>query len=193
MEREAWAGTHYVLFNEPETGRRSDVVMGYQLDGECIAAHGLPGVFRRRTGPDDPRYHRAHERGGIALRRAGLLASRTPPTLERGTGTRLLGAQGVAPVGTIMLAMTYLYRGRRRVRHGSRPSLRAGDPPARLVRELATVIGGTEGPRGGFDYYQNMMLWALPSAIEGGDLAGPCVQGGWSTAVLAAARGPSEH
>ena len=36
-----------MLFNEIETGMRSDIVLGYQLDGEWLARfHGLEGVFR---------------------------------------------------------------------------------------------------------------------------------------------------
>ncbi len=42
-----WTGEYYLNFYEPETGKKSDDVMGYQLDGEWAARyHGLPGVFR---------------------------------------------------------------------------------------------------------------------------------------------------
>ena len=37
----------YLLYSEPKTGRRSDLVFGYQLDGDWMTKyHGLPGVFR---------------------------------------------------------------------------------------------------------------------------------------------------
>jgi uncharacterized protein (DUF608 family) len=164
--------------------------MGYQLDGECIAClHGLPGVFRAervQTTLD------TIARTSVAGSPFGALVFCKPDAASLGAGDwdpGYWGAQGVAPVGTIMLAMTYLYRGRREF---------GMDLAHRFVREILqrgwywdwpTVIGGTEGPRGGFDYYQNMMLWALPSAIEGGDLAGPCREGGLVDRVLAAARG----
>lgn len=46
MEDEMWAGKYYLNFYEPETGKKSDDVMGYQLDGQWAALfHGLPGVF----------------------------------------------------------------------------------------------------------------------------------------------------
>ncbi len=42
------AGGCYLTFWEPETGRKSDLFFGYQLDGEWVADfHGLPGVFRK--------------------------------------------------------------------------------------------------------------------------------------------------
>jgi uncharacterized protein (DUF608 family) len=188
IEREAWAGTHYLLFNEPETGRRSDVVLGYVLDGECIARfHGLAGVFREdrvSTTLD------TIARTSVARSPFGALVFCKPTAEELGAGDwdpGYWGAQGVAPVGTIMLAMTYIYHGRRDF---------GMDLAHRLVREILrrgwywdwpTVIGGTEGPRGGFDYYQNMMLWILPSALAGTDVAGPCRPGGLVDRVLAAA------
>ena len=46
MEGRLWTGGYYFNYLEPETGKVSDVVMGYQLDGEWVARyHGLPGVF----------------------------------------------------------------------------------------------------------------------------------------------------
>ncbi|MCL5994562.1 MAG: GH116 family glycosyl-hydrolase [Chloroflexi bacterium] len=55
MEEKLWvdadagatAGGYYLNFYEEKTGRRSDAIMGYQLDGEWVAnMHGVPGVFR---------------------------------------------------------------------------------------------------------------------------------------------------
>ena len=40
----------------------------------------------------------------------------------------------------------------------------------------------------GNDYYQNMMLWTLPVAIMGGNLANLCHQGGLVDRLLQAAR-----
>ena len=39
----------------------------------------------------------------------------------------------------------------------------------------------------GADYYQNMVLWGLPAAIAGEDLAGPCKNGGLVNQILKAA------
>lgn len=38
----------------------------------------------------------------------------------------------------------------------------------------------------GTDYSQDMMLWALPAAIAGTDLAGPCRPGGLVDRIIGA-------
>lgn len=49
------------------------------------------------------------------------------------------------------------------------------------------VIDGALGPRVGFDYYQNMMLWSIPAAMKGNDLQEPCLPGGLVDRMLRAA------
>jgi uncharacterized protein (DUF608 family) len=45
--------------------------------------------------------------------------------------------------------------------------------------DTPNMIHGDSGRRVfGTDYYQNMMLWALPAAINGQDLATSCREGG---------------
>ena len=47
MEQELWNGTYYLNFYEKESGKRSDDVMAYQLDGEWASRfHGLGHVFQ---------------------------------------------------------------------------------------------------------------------------------------------------
>jgi len=47
METKMWAGNYYLNFWEPETGKKSSLVFGYQLDGQWIARfHGVEGVFQ---------------------------------------------------------------------------------------------------------------------------------------------------
>lgn len=47
MEGKMWAGNYYLNYYEPKSGRKSDSVFAYQLDGQWMARfHGLPGVFR---------------------------------------------------------------------------------------------------------------------------------------------------
>ena len=66
------------------------------------------------------------------------------------------------------------------------------------VARRRLVCGSLSGMRGdadtgertyGNDYYQDMMLWAMPSAVAGQDLHGPCAPGGVVDRVLQAARG----
>ena len=47
MEDEMWASTYYLNYWDKDTGKKSDDVMGYQLDGEWAAVfHGFNGVFQ---------------------------------------------------------------------------------------------------------------------------------------------------
>jgi hypothetical protein len=51
------------------------------------------------------------------------------------------------------------------------------------------MVNGATGERiYGSDYYQNLMLWALPAAIEGRDLARACCQEGLVERVLKAGK-----
>ena len=46
METKFWAGDYYLAYYEPEENMKSDLVFGYQLDGDWMAKyHGLPPVF----------------------------------------------------------------------------------------------------------------------------------------------------
>jgi uncharacterized protein (DUF608 family) len=47
IENKLWTGKYYLNYIEPETGKKSDLVFGYQLDGDWMCFyHGLPGVFQ---------------------------------------------------------------------------------------------------------------------------------------------------
>lgn len=189
LEERAWAGTHYMLFNELETGKRSDIVMGYQLDGEWMAlSHGLPGVFRPdrvETTLDTLR------RTNAAMSDFGAVTFCKPGARALGTedwNPGYWGAHGVHPPGTFMLAMLYLYRGQGEF---------GLDLARRTVQEIVrrgwywdwpVVIDGSPGPRIGSDYYQNLMLWSLPAALKGESLAGPCQAGGLVSRLLEAAK-----
>jgi uncharacterized protein (DUF608 family) len=51
MEDKLWNGSYYLNFYEEETGKKSDDVMGYRLDGQWAAQfHGLSPVFAKRSG-----------------------------------------------------------------------------------------------------------------------------------------------
>ena len=52
------------------------------------------------------------------------------------------------------------------------------------------VDGKTGGRIYGSDYYQNLILWALPAAIEGKDLAQSCAPGAQVDRVIKAGELP---
>jgi non-lysosomal glucosylceramidase len=187
LEEHGWAGTHYLLFNEPETGKRSDVVLGYQLDGEWMARfHGLEGVFRkdRVAATLD-----TIERTNVALTRFGALVFCTADgkTLAKGDlNPGYWGANGVHPPGTFMLGMTFAYAGRagsglELVRRCLAEVVKRG-----WVWDFPVAIDPADHTRVGTDYYQNLMMWSLPAVLAGGDLAGPCRPGGLVDRILKA-------
>lgn len=181
MENVLWVEKYYLNFYEPETGKRSDDVMGYQLDGEWVARyHGLPGVFQP-------------ERVPIALdtiRRCNIALSpeRGAANFTRPDGSPLPSDSKVAVYGqyamftpeVVVLGMTYIYAGQRELGvelvHKFWESLCLGQGHA---WDTPNMIHGDSGKRVfGTDYYQNMMLWAMPAAINGQDLAASCGEGG---------------
>ena len=188
LEEHTWAGTHYMLFNELETGKQSDIIMGYQLDGEWMArSHGLPGVFR----PDRiEETLDTLERTSIAMSEFGAVTFCKPGGSALGAddwNPGYWGPHGVHPPGTFMLAMTCIYAGRRDV---------GLDLARRTVREIlkrgwywdwpVVIDGARVSRREGADYYQNLMLWSLPAALAGEELAGPCRPDGLVERVIAA-------
>lgn len=184
LEDCGWAGDNYLLFYEQESGKKSDVIMAHQLDGEWIARfHGLPGVFQ------NDRVDQTLE----TLKRTSLARSEygavvfCPPGDSPGTDWNpgYWTMKGVHPPGTFVLAMLYMYKGQ--VDLGL-------DLARRMVKEIirrgwlwdwGVVLDG-DIPRIGFDYYQNLMLWSLPAALSGGDLNTPCQPGGLVDRVIRA-------
>ena len=55
--------------------------------------------------------------------------------------------------------------------------------------DMPYIIRGDTGKRAfGSDYYQDMMLWSLPAAVEQKSLDAPCRDGGLVDRVIKAAR-----
>jgi uncharacterized protein (DUF608 family) len=88
-----------------------------------------------------------------------------------------------------MLAMTYMYAG----------EMEFGMTQARKCFENLVdkgyywnqpcIIQAETGARiSGYDYYQNMMLWSVPAALEKSDLRGPCKPGKFIDLIIQAAR-----
>ncbi|NLG27182.1 MAG: hypothetical protein GX557_04690 [Chloroflexi bacterium] len=190
LERTTWTGTHYALYHEEETGKYNDVIMSCQLDGEWVCRFdGLAGVF-------DPEHVRITlstlNETAVKATRYGAVVFCKPGgnKLQKGEwDPGYWGNEGVHPPSLFMLAMLYMYEGQRE--WGLELARRA---VAEIVRrgwywDWPVSFDTGWGPRVGFDYYQNLMLWALPAAVGGADLTGPCQPGGLVERVLVAARG----
>jgi len=188
LEDSMWNENYYLNYWEPETGRKDDLVFANQLDGEWLMRfHGLPGVFRK----DRVKITlETIKRCNVALGKTGV------PNYARPDGTQAIvggyGPFGYFPPTVLMLAMTYMYEGQRdfgielarrcwenihctwRYTWDS-PNLFRGD------KDTGEVVYGR-------DYYQNMMLWAVPAAMAGEPLQGPSQTNGLVSRILKAAR-----
>ena len=191
LEEHLWAGEYYLNFNEPETGQKSDLVFGYQLDGQWVTDwHGVAGAF------PPARVERTLQTvaaNNCALSQSGAVNYATAEGAPAKVGG--YGTFSYFPPELYMLAMTYMYNGQQafgldllqRCLHNI--NCRWGytwDAPN-------TVRGDADtGQRAfGADYYQNMMLWAAPAALQNEDLTGPLQADGLVARVIEAGRGRS--
>jgi uncharacterized protein (DUF608 family) len=188
LEEHGWAGDYYLLFNELETGKKSNVILAHQLDGEWMALfHGLPGVFQservKTTLETIKRTSLARSEYGAAV--FGLPEGASSDAWDPG----YWAMRGVHPPGTFILSMLYLYNGQKDL---------GLDLTYRMIKEMIRrgwlwdwpVVSDGSMPRIGFDYYQNLVMWSLPAAISGGDLKAPCAQNGLVERMIRAGNPP---
>ncbi len=190
LEKYLWADKYYYNFHEPETNTLSDFVFGYQLDGEWISDwHGLPQntIFptnRVLTTLDTIKNINCKLSESAAVNYAN----------PDGTPAKVggYGPYSYFPPEAMMLAMNYMYEGQKDF---------GMDLLHRTMQNIVCKWGYTwDAPnimRGdkdtgertfGSDYYQDMMLWAVPAAMAGQDLTGPAQPGGLVARVLAAGK-----
>lgn len=183
MENKMWAGEYYLAYSEPETGNRSDHIFSCQLDGDWISRfHGLPSVFRPERAKTTLR---TIQEKNSQLSPYGTVFFANPdgtPWEEAGYGpyTYFVSEQ-------LMLAATYIYAG----------ETDFGLEQARLCLfnliekgytwNQPCIVQAATGERiSGYDYYQNLMLWALPAALDHAGLPGPCAPGGLVDRIIQA-------
>lgn len=192
MENKLWAGKYYLAYYEPESGKKSELVFGYQLDGDWMCFyHGLPGAFRR-------------ERAKVALGtiRQTCMAiapygaanfanpDGTAAESEKSGGWGLhYGSYEYFPPEVWMLAATYMYQGQGEVGLELARNCVQGIMKFGQTWTQPNVVNGVTGERiYGSDYYQNLLLWALPAGIERKDLAQACASGGLIDRVIRAGK-----
>jgi uncharacterized protein (DUF608 family) len=188
MEEKMWAGGYYLNYYEEESGLKSEVVMGYQLDGEWVAeCHGVRGVFR----PDRvPVVLDTIRRCNVPPVVCGALSFATREGEPVAPGEKIVayGSDFIFLPEIMMLAMSYMYSGRHD--YGLAFLHRAMEEMVCVQRhpwDLPNMLLGASGQRHfGTDYYQNMMLWAVPAALAGQDIASFCAPGGLVDRIIKA-------
>jgi uncharacterized protein (DUF608 family) len=198
MENKMWAGSYYLNYWEPETGKRSNLIYAYQMAGEWIARyHGLPGVFR----PD--RVQTALEtiqRINGSLSPFGAVMFADPGGTSTGdqsfsqNRSAAYGGEGMFVSETFILGATYMCMGQ-------------GSLGLNIVRKVWEDIvckqgytwqqpnlirGDTGEPIFGWDFYQNMGIWMLPAALARQTLAESNKLGTLVARVLAAGAATAE-
>ncbi len=174
LEERLWTGSYYLNFYEPETGKVSDDVMGYQLDGEWASRfHGLQGVFKPERLPLVLETIRRCNAGLTPKLGAANFARPDGTPLEVGSQVAHYGQFAMFTPEVVLLAMTYIQNGERE--YGlemARKFWQALCLEHGHIWDLPNLVSGDDGRRlFGTDYYQNMMLWALPAALLEQDLA----------------------
>jgi uncharacterized protein (DUF608 family) len=186
MEKQLWTGSYYLNYFEPETGRKSELVFGYQMDGEWVTDHhGLPSAL-----PEE-RVKKTLEtikRCNVAVTKYGAVNyanSDGTPAQVKGYGT-----YSYFPPEALMLAMNYMYEGQKEF--GLNLAYKVWHNLVCLqgyTWDMPNIMRGDvdTGERTfGNDYYQDMMLWSLPAALEGKDFGAPAKRGGIVARILKA-------
>jgi len=191
MEEEMWTGSYYLNFYEKKTGKKSDDVMAYQLDGQWTSHfHGVGEAFpakRVKTTLE------TIKRCNIALTPEVGAANFTRPDgspLPQDDKVAEYGRYGMFSAELLLLAMVYIYSGEKEFglelarKHWEMLVIRQRHP-----WDMPNLVDGDTGERNiGTDYYQTMMLWALPAALTGQDLSGYCASGGLLDRIMSAAK-----
>jgi uncharacterized protein (DUF608 family) len=194
-ETKLWTGKYYLAYYEPESGKKSDLVFGFQLDGDWMCFfHGLPGVFQQDRAKTTLETIRKTcmalaPYGAANFANPDGTAALSDKFMAEGWGLDY-GSYGYFPPEVFMLAGTYLYYGQREtgmelarnclygitVKHGD------------TWNQPNIVSGQTGKVTYGSDYYQNMMLWSLPAALERKDLRLASGAGGLVDRMITAAK-----
>ena len=180
MENDLWQGRYYLNYYDKATGEISDDVMAYQLDGEWTSIfHDTGSVF-------DP------ARVKTVLETVKELNMKLTPNCGaasfcRPDGSPLEGGADISAEGdnekksvshygifsmflpeVVLLSMTYMYHGQREfgleLLHKSVKFL-FGEQGT--IWDMPNIIRGDTGARlFGTDYYQDLIFWTVPLALE---------------------------
>jgi uncharacterized protein (DUF608 family) len=187
LEEKLWTGSYYLAYSDEKVGKKSDDVFAYQLDGEWMTRfHGLGGIFRTdRLLPT----LRTIKRACVDPWKFGAVnLARPDGNLSEGVG---YGPNAFFVPEVYMLAMTYIYAGEREtglelarscVYSLNVQNLLTWNQPNLLRADTGDLLFGSH-------YDQNMMLWALPAALESKGIAEFCARGGLVDRILSAAAG----
>lgn len=189
LEEKLWNGRYYRLYNDTATGQHSDTLLSNQLAGQWIAClHGLPDVFPRERVES---VLETTKQMAIPATAVGMLnAVRPDGTIDPDNEQ----SREIFPGENMVVAMTMMYTGDRET--GLEVARRVIDNLVlrqRVEWDMPNRVDPADGKvTYGTDFYQQMILWGLPAAIQGQTLKEFAAAGGLVDRVLKAASGTSE-
>jgi non-lysosomal glucosylceramidase len=173
LERQLWNGRCYLLFADP-SGRRSDTVLANQLVGQwCAQLHGLPPM----VGTSRAQVVLSHVADVCSSpTNAGLMnAIRPDGSLDHSGSPH---SDGIFTGECLCTTATMMYEGLGK--EGSEYARRLMQTVVvanGVGWELPNILNADGSVRHGDDFYQLMILWALPLAMNKESLAKSCSEG----------------
>jgi len=180
----------YLLYHQPETGKRVDTILSDQLVGEFLArVHGLDGVF------PEARVKTVLEtiwNLNVASTPYGVRVTIRPDG-STNSGPGLYGAYHqviIVSYSSIVPSGIMVYTGNREC--GLEMLRRIWRRVVCDVKmpwdQIWGLVADSGGHAGGIEYYHNSMLWAFPAAVLGEDLKTFCAPSGLVGRIIRAAK-----
>jgi len=197
MEKYLWNDICYLNYYDIPNNKKSDDVMGYQLDGQWAALfHGQPGVFRndrvQKTLETIKKFNVALTPDVGAANFTRFDGSPMTDPHEKGQQKETVeyyGAYTMFCAEAVVLGMTYMYEGEYEFgidlvrKHWENLVCTQRHP-----WDMPNMVDGKTGKRAfGTDYYQCMMLWAMPAAVETADIKTASREGSLVDRIIKAA------
>ena len=184
LDDKLWTGNYYLLYRDSEGGRQSDTMLANQLAGEwCARLHGVKGVFPAENVSKalEMIQHRC-----MPLTDSGILNSARPDGAPDRTAPHQ--SDGIFTGEALCVAATMAYFGKTKAAlHIAENLLNAIVLRDHREWDMPNILDAAGHAIHGTDFYQMMMLWALPLALRGQSLHEACAPGQLIDQVIRAA------
>lgn len=186
FEQKLWNGKYYRLYNDPLNRRLSEVCLANQLMGEwCSRIVALGRIF-----PPEHVESALDSIGYLNFRgtESGIINGCLPNGTPDNSGTTHSSEIFVGE--SFCVAMTMLHNNRKEI--GLEIARRMYESIALRHRtpwnQYCIISAANGSPVWGSDYYSNMVIWALPMAIDGQDIKTSSSEGSLIDRILRATR-----
>lgn len=174
LHEKLWAGEYYLLYSDPANGLSSNTVLANQLAGEwCARLHGVGGVF---PAENIPKTLETIKRCCLPLTGSGILNAAFPDgSPDRSAGNQ---SNGIFTGEALCVAATMAYAGYSKtglqITENLLNAIVVGN---RREWDMPNILDASGKAVHGTDFYQMMILWALPLAIRRQSISDACSSG----------------